>query len=188
MKIKSFLFFSVFMWFLCSLLGVIISLKAGADFISILKDILQMGIIIFFSCLTLISISIGLLLALNIARIKQLDKIDFEKSKELYREILHNYSPVTLSYLDQMNYNSNVAVVSGLLSLENKKYIKIENNEIKRIRYGTCNLDMPEKYIYENIRNNHVSINCTELLNIVENDCRIKGLIGIIEENRKKLQ
>ena len=69
---------------------------------------------------------------IHIVNIKNLEKIDFLKTKDLYRDILNQYSPVSLSYIDQMFYDENVAIVSGLLSLENKGYIKIENNEISR--------------------------------------------------------
>ena len=53
-------------------------------------------------------------------RIKKLEKVDFLGSKELYRDILKNNSPATLSYLDQMDYNPVVAVTAVLLGLENR--------------------------------------------------------------------
>lgn len=109
-------------------------------------------------------------------QITKLSKADFVNDKQLYRDILKNYSPVLLAYIDKMRFDYDISVVSGLLSLKNKGYIEIYEDKLNIIKYDFFNLNMPERYIIENIRNGKVQ-NLNQLKNIVFEDGKRKGLL-----------
>lgn len=88
----------------------------------------------------------------------KLSKVDFLGNKELYRDILSNYSPVMLAYLDKMQYNYDISIVAGLLSLKNKGFIEFKEDKINIIKFDFYNLELPERYIIENIKNGKVEI------------------------------
>ena len=106
-----------------------------------------------------------------------MEKIDFLGSKDLYRDILEKYSPVTLSYLDQMDYNPVVAVVAGLLRLENKKYIKVNDGTIKFLKEEDENMSMSEKYIYRRFKAGEKTIEAETLWNDIVHDGCESGLL-----------
>ena len=109
-------------------------------------------------------------------QITKLTKADFVNDKQLYRDILKNYSPVLLAYIDKMRFDYDISIVSGLLSLKNKGYIEIHEDKLNIIKYDFFNLSMPERYIIENIRNGKVE-NANQLKNIVFEDGKNKGLL-----------
>lgn len=109
-------------------------------------------------------------------QITKLSKADFINDKQLYRDILKNYSPVLLAYIDKMRFDYDISVVSGLLSLKNKGYIETCEDKLNIIKYDFFNLNMPERYIIENIRNGKVE-NANQLKNIVFEDGKRKGLL-----------
>ena len=114
-------------------------------------------------------------------RMQKLEKVDFLGSKDLYRDILEKHSPVTLSYVDQMDFNPVVAVVAGLLKLENKKYIKLNNGTIEFLKEDDENLSMSEKYIYRRFKAGEKTIEAKTLWNdIIYDGCKS----GILEERR----
>ena len=79
-------------------------------FIDIAKILLYIGITYFiFYLLVIVAISIftffvSKFVDLRIRR-KQLTKVDFERDKEYYREILNEYSPLVLGYVDDFKIN-----------------------------------------------------------------------------------
>ena len=109
-------------------------------------------------------------------QITKLTKADFVNDKQLYREILNNYSPVLLAYIDKMRFDYDISVVSGLLNLKNKGYIETCDDKLNIIKYDFFDLNMPERYIIENIRNGKVE-NANQLKNIVFEDGKRKGLL-----------
>lgn len=115
-------------------------------------------------------------------QITKLDKIDLINDKQLYRDILNNYSPVLLAYIDKMRFDYDSSIVTGLLSLKNKGYIEICEDKLKVIKYDFYNLDMSEKYIIENIRNGKVE-NASELKEIIYEEGKKAGLL-ILNEKR----
>ncbi len=124
------------------------------------------------------------LLAHTTVRVQKLDKVDFLGSKELYRDILETYSPVTLSYIDQMNYDPVVAVTAGLLRLENKKYIKLNNGEIEFLKEDDYNMSMSERYIYGRLKRGKKEIEAKTLWNDILYDGYKSG---ILEEHRSTM-
>ena len=109
-------------------------------------------------------------------QITKLSRVDFVNDKQLYRDILKNYSPVLLAYIDKMRFDYDISVVSGLLNLKNKGYIETCEDKLNIIKYDFFNLNMPERYIIENIRNGKVE-NANQLRNIVFEDGKRKGLL-----------
>lgn len=95
---------------------------------------------------------------MNKARKESMSKIDFSKDKGYYRDILKNYSPSELSYIDDFKVNAIGDVVATLLSLKLKNKIEIENDGIKIIDSEMDNLKQTEKYILKSINNGRVVI------------------------------
>ena len=117
-------------------------------------------------------------------RAQKMEKIDFLGSKDLYRDILEKYSPVTLSYIDQMDYNPVVAVVAGLLGLENKKYIKLNDGTIEFLKEEDENMSMSEKYIYRRMKAGEKTIEAETLWNdIIYDGCES----GLLEEHNSEM-
>lgn len=103
-------------------------------------------LVIFFSILCGIFIKI----AIAIAKRDNLEKIDFQKYKCLYREFIYNYSPAVLSYVDNLKVERKKVFVANILGLQKKNYIDIKNNEIRIINRNYEMLEENEKYILEN--------------------------------------
>lgn len=87
-----------------------------------------------------------------------LTKIDFEKTKDYYRDILYNHSITELSYIDDFELDFKKEIVSTLLSLENKKKIKIENEKIIVLDENDTDLKLTEKDVFHSIKNGNVEI------------------------------
>lgn len=87
---------------------------------------------------------------------ENLSKIDFSKDKAYYRDIILNYSPAELSYIDDLKNLEEKDVCATILSLKLKNKITIENNKINIIDNSTNNLKNSEIYILEHITKNKV--------------------------------
>lgn len=108
-------------------------------------------------------------------QITKLSTTDFLNDQQFYREILNDYSPVLLAYIDKMRFDYDISIVSGLLSLKNKGYIETCTDKLNIIKYDFFNLNMTERYIIENIRNGKVE-NADQLKNIIFEEGKKKGL------------
>ena len=175
--------------FLCAFIGRCIG---GDGETNPLKEALYMtglfvlGCIVLFGgtavCLFIIYMVLDYLTERNI-QITKLNKSDFINDKQLYRDILNNYSPVLLAYIDKMRFDYDSSIVAGLLSLKNKGYIEICEDKLNIIKYDFYNLDMPERYIIENIRNGKVE-NASELKDMIYEEGKKRGLLIV---NEKKI-
>lgn len=87
-----------------------------------------------------------------------LTKIDFEKSKDYYRDILYNHSIIELSYIDDFEIDLKKEIASTLLSLELKKKIKITDSKIEIINKDDTDLKLTEKDVFNSIENGKVVI------------------------------
>lgn len=85
-------------------------------------------------------------------KISDIDK----NNKNYYRDILPNYSPAVLSYIDDFKIDES-DVVATLLSLEMKGKIKIENNSISIIEQDVSMLSKNEIYIFDAIKTDELS-------------------------------
>lgn len=103
-------------------------------FVDIAKILLYIGITYFIVyLLVIVTISIfaffvSKFVDLRIRR-KQLTKVDFERDKEYYREILNEYSPLVLGYVDDFKINK-AKFFSEILYMKYKNIIYFENDKI----------------------------------------------------------
>ena len=102
-----------------------------------------------------------------------LDKNDFGKYKNYYRDIIKDYSPAILSYIDDYKLNLK-DVISTILNLKLKKYIDIKDNKFIIVNNDYSKLENNEQYILNNINKN---INIFTFQNIVLEEAINKGLI-----------
>lgn len=118
---------------------------------------------------------------------EKLDKIDF-KNDNYYREIISQYSPGVLSYIDDFKLDEK-DIVATLMSLELKHKIKISNNDIEVIEGDEEDLDENEKYILDNISNNKLkNIDIKIFEKKVINDCKNYNLLEEKKDVKKKIK
>lgn len=114
---------------------------------------------------------------------EKLDKIDF-KNDNYYREIISEFSPGVLSYIDNFRLDEK-DIVGTLMSLQIKNKISILD-EIELIDIDEKDLDENEIYILENIKNNNLkNINIRVFEQKVINDC-IKNKLLLKSDNVKR--
>lgn len=102
-----------------------------------------------------------------------LNKEDFHKYEDYYRDIIKDYSPLLLGYIDDFKIEQN-DIIASILNLQLKNYIMIdENKNIKIINQDFTNLNKEEQYILENIN----SLNLLTLNNILVNEGVNKDLL-----------
>ena len=117
---------------------------------------------------------------------EKFSKIDF-KNDHYYRDIIQNYSPATLSYIDNFSLEEK-DVIATLISLERKNKIIIKD-EIELIDDNTINLSANETYILENIKNNNLNhINMLIFESKVIQDCLKSNLLDEKKEKKKQLK
>lgn len=143
--------------------------------------ILAFVIFLFFTVISLLKmyyltiIYIGIRIAYRKYNKEKLDEIDF-KNDSYYREIISNYSPGVLSYIDDFKLDEK-DIVATLMSLELKQKIKIEDT-INIIDESEENLEENEKYIFDSIKEHNLKdINFITFENKVINDCLNNNLL-----------
>lgn len=119
-----------------------------------------------------------------------LTKIDFQKSKNYYRDILYNYSIIELSYIDNFEIDLKKEIVSTLLTLELKNKIKITDTKIEIINKDDSDLKLTEKDIFNSIENGKVMVkNQKEYLSLLQKhaleEANKSGLLKETEEMKK---
>lgn len=145
---------------------------------------MMMFITIFFTIITnfLVIIGyIGIRLAVKAYVKDKLNSNDFGKYKDYYREILSNYSPGELSYIDNFEFNYDRVLVATIFNLKLKKYISL-NNDITIINSNLEKLDANEKYVMDNFGH----INSFVFKEKVINDALNAGLIETQKDLRQK--
>lgn len=111
---------------------------------------------------------------------------DFEKNKTYYRDLLNNYSPSELSYIDNFKFEKNICMVASLLSLKLKKIIDFKDNNIIILK-DEKNISNNEKYILSNIYEGKLcSVNEETFLLKTQQDCVDKGLLNKAGNSYKK--
>lgn len=91
-------------------------------------------------------------LADKVAHIENLDKIDFSREKEYYREVLKDYSPAELYYLLKLGkINEKIGVIATLLKLKLKKILEIRDNKIEIVNNNIDSFSYSEKYIMDHL-------------------------------------
>ena len=111
---------------------------------------------------------------------------DFEKNKTYYRDLLNNYSPSELSYIDNFKFEKNICMVASLLSLKLKKIIDFKDNNIIILK-DEENISNNEKYILSNIYEGKLcSVNEETFLLKTQQDCIDNGLLNKSDNSYKK--
>lgn len=128
-------------------------------------------------------IYIGFRIAYNKYSKEKLEQIDF-KNDTYYRDIISNYSPAELSYIDDFKLEEK-DIVATLMSLELKQKIKIGDN-IHLINESEEGLEENEKYVFNNIKNNTLKdINLIAFEEVVKKDA-LKNELLEEKKNIKK--
>ena len=118
-------------------------------------------------------------LAEKIAHKKKLNMDDFKKSQDYYRDIICQYSPTLLSYIDDFSLDLPRDIVVIIMILEKKGYLKVKDgifiNETKNKEDN--NLTEIEKYVLKNIENGNLNFNDKDIEKIVQKEGIEKQLL-----------
>ena len=107
----------------------------------------------------------------------KLSEIDFKKHEAYYRDILKNYSPAELSYIDKFEILPQNDIAASLLSLELNNNIYLDN-QIQINDTSTENISSNEKYILDSIEDGKITnLNETEFTTKVKEDAIRNGLL-----------
>lgn len=110
----------------------------------------------------------------------KLSEIDFKKHKEYYREILKDYSPAELSYIDNFQIVAQRDITSTLLALNLNKKVDLDTSSIK-IQIQQQSLDEisnNENYILNSIKDGKINnFDENKFLARVIKDCIKNGLL-----------
>ena len=122
---------------------------------------------------------LGKIFGVSERTIKQLDKTDFEKNKNYYRDILKINSPLVLGYIDNLELGSN-KLIAELLYLKNKKIINITEDGIKKLEnYEKEDLLECEKYFIDRICCNNLINDISRLKELVKEEAEKMQLVKI---------
>lgn len=107
-----------------------------------------------------------------------LSKVDFINGKEIYRELLKEYSAMSLAYIDDFKEDVDKYAVITLLALELKNKIKIKDTGIEIIDNSLEDLKESEQYVLLNIRNGWLEIrNPKEFTGLAKKEGIQSGLV-----------
>ena len=122
---------------------------------------------------------IGIHKAHKSIRKEKLSEDDLKNNKDYYRDILYNYSPAVLSYVDDMQFDYKRVIVSTLLYLKQNEYIEIKDNIIEKTNKTINNNEIgdTEKLVLNSIQNGKVTVNELGLENAVISDSINKKVI-----------
>ena len=105
---------------------------------------------------------------------ENLSEIDFKQYEGYYREILNEYSPAELEYVDNLKCDETSSIIATLLKLELIGKIKVNKNSIEIIDSSTENLRKTEKYILESIEDGIVKVDCSGYIESYAQDEGVK--------------
>jgi uncharacterized membrane protein len=103
-----------------------------------------------FRNIIIIIIFVGIKLGIKSAKAAKLSPADFGKYKDYYRNILYEYSPAELSFIDNFQVTEYKDFVAVLLNLKLKKYIDIKDSKIMVLKDNFEKLDENEIYLLNN--------------------------------------
>ena len=102
-------------------------------------------------------LSIPYCLGIINAHKSKLSKIDLKKEEQYYREIIKQYSPACLSYIDNFETGTET-IIATILSLKLKNKIQILDNKVIVIDSDITNLSNTEINILESVQNGTVEV------------------------------
>lgn len=119
---------------------------------------------------------------------ENMSEIDFKEYEGYYREILNEYSPAEIEYVDNLKCDEITTIIATLLKLQLLGKIKVNENNIEIIDSNTESLRKTEKYILESIKDGIVKINCSGYIESYAQDEGEKdGLIQKFKFSNKDL-
>lgn len=116
---------------------------------------------------------------------EKLSAIDFKKYEAYYRDILKDYSPAELSYIDKFEIVPQNDIAASLLSLELKNKI-ILDDEIKITNASLENISSNERYVLDNIENGKITKFNEELFVAKVKEDALKN--GLLKESKIELR
>ena len=121
-------------------------------------------------------------------RKEKLNKDDFKRSKDYYRDILYGYGACELSWIDDFKLEIPKDIIAELLQLENKKFIKINENNIELLEnFDTNTLNETQKYLLSCIEDGKVkNVSQIKLQETVRKDALQHKIVEQREESKKK--
>lgn len=157
-------FVLTYLWNLISLCSIFQKTNANANIksIEIIFELIWTFIITVTEFIPIILIKWRIKSAKKVAKKEIMSKIDFSKDKGWYREIIKDYSPAELSYIDDFTINPINDIVATLLSLKLKKKIELKDNTIEILNSNNDGLKETEKFVLKNIQNGKVNIDSIE--------------------------
>ena len=127
--------------------------------------------------LQVILIYLGFIFGIKKFKKDKLSAIDFQKYQGYYRDILKNYSPAELSYIDKFEILPKNDIVATLLSLELKNLIFLDNT-IQINSNASKKVSDNEKYVLYSIQNGKITnFNENEFITKVKSDAVKNGLL-----------
>ena len=106
----------------------------------------------------------------KVSKMEKLSSSNFKNNHDYYRDIIYNYSPMLLSYIDNFELNFPRDIVGTIILLEQKGYLYIENCIFINSNMDTYSLSTLEKYILQNIHSGKLTINSKDITQIVQEE------------------
>lgn len=121
----------------------------------------------------------------KVSKMEKLSSSDFKNNHDYYRDIIYNYSPMLLSYIDNFELNFPRDIVGTIILLEQKGYLYIENGIFINSNIDTYSLSTLEKYILQNIHSGKLTINSKDITQIVQEEGIEKKVIAPNKKYKK---
>ena len=151
-------------------------------FLSIILSIFSSLLSVILDYYYVIIIFIGVKFGIKKYYKEKLDETDFEKNKDIYRDVINNYNISTLNYIDNFKLDIKQSYTAKLLELQRNKIISIDNDKIKVINESTTNID---KEFIKSINNNKITMSIEEYEKLCEEDALNNDLIVETDKTKK---
>lgn len=138
----------------------------------------------------IIVIYLGIKFAIKRFKKDKLSVVDFKKYEGYYREILKDYSPAELSYIDNFEILSKNDIAGTLLSLQLHKKISLDKNldKIKIENNNNETISSNEQYVLDSIKDGKIqNFDENEFMSRVKDDAVRNGLLKESKMELKKL-
>lgn len=140
------------------------------------------------SNIKMLIVLLGVLIGSKKFEFQKLDINDLKKYKGYYRDILKEYNPLNLSFVDDFKVSNSETIIAELLHLEKNGYIKKENNELIVLKKDE-NLSSAEEYILDNIKDGKLNIKSTfELETLIQRDGSKQKIIKTKEYSKEEMK
>lgn len=132
------------------------------------------------------NISIFNVIVRKLFRKMVLTEIDFEGTKNYFRDILYKYSIAEINYVDDFQINLKKEIIVTLLNLELKGKLKINDNKIEIINKDDTDLKLTEKNVLNSIEDGKVVVSNNFTNTLQENAIKEGIEDGLLRKMSKK--